>query len=110
MFVVCMYVLQVPFGVTFDPSQMEYILKQAEAPVLLCGAESLDKILAVVPRCSSVKVVIVMSRKIETPTKVGATENYSLPWNLRTTFTVIDVTPPPSYNASIHSEVVYWWY
>ena len=106
MIVCCLYVhtytLQVPFGVTFDPSQMEFILNQAEAPVLLCDAESLNKILSVVPRCCSVKVVIVMSRKVDTPTKVGATENYVQPAMEPTTFTVIDGTPPPSFNASIH--------
>ena len=71
-----------PFGATFDPSLMEHTLNQVEAPVLLCDAQSLDKILLVVPRCSSVKIVIVMSRKVESPMKVSATENHCLPWTL----------------------------
>ena len=60
---------------TFDPSLMKHILNQSEAPVLLCDAQSLDKVLSVVPHCSSVKVVIVLSRKVEPQLKVSATEN-----------------------------------
>ena len=56
---------------TFDPSQMEHILNQTEASVLLCDAGSLEKMLSIVPRCSGVKVVIVMGRKVEPPTKVS---------------------------------------
>ena len=58
---------------TFDPSQMEHILNQTEASVLLCDAGSLEKMLSVLPRCSGVKVVIVMGRKVEPAMKVSTT-------------------------------------
>lgn len=67
----CLCGLQVPFGVTFDPSQIQHILNQTEASVLLCDSGSLEKLLSVVPRCSGVQVVIVMGRTVEPPIKVS---------------------------------------